>query len=159
LVLDPERPIARAPVPAEFYPAPGSILFDERTVRNGVTLAASSALTTLASFTVPSGTWGIFKGFGQGVAASAAWSNIEWGIQIDGVRLNGYETIYDQISTLTRPVFLFRPLAGGDVIQLVARNLSLSTGYVVYGRILGWYYLGVRPIEQEFYDFYHGGLF
>ena len=140
-------------VPPNFYPSIGSELFDERTPQNGLTLAASSPLTTLTTFNVPVSAWGILKGFGQGVAVIAAWSNIVWGLQINGAYISGYSTIYDQLSTLTRPIFLFRELRSSDIIRLVARNQSTTTSYTVYGHILGWYYSGENPIE----DFYEQG--
>ena len=144
-------------VPPNFYPSVGSELFDERTPQNGTLLPASSVLTTLVSFTLPYSAWGILKGFGQGVAVIAAWSDIVWGLQINGAYVSGYSTIYDQLSTLTRPIFLFRELRSGDIIRLVARNQSTTTAYTVYGRVLGWYYSGENPIEA-FYEQGQGGV-
>lgn len=134
----------RTSVPLGFYPGRGSELFDTLTQRNGVSLSALSGETVLCSFNVPSGTWGILKGFGQGVATSAAWSNIAWTIKISGVPIYPYKDIYDQLSTLTRPVFVFREIRSNDIIQLIGNNVSTSTAYTVYGRILGWYYTGDR---------------
>ena len=138
-----------------FYPEIEAIHFDERTVRGGVSLEASSPFTVLAFYTLPAGVWGILKGFGQGTAVAAGFDNLEWAIRVNGAPLYGLGSIFDQISSLSRPSLRFQYLASGAEIELLARNLSTTTAYVAFARILGWYY--TTPLEDAPISFFGGG--
>lgn len=125
-----------------FYPELNATYFDERTVRGGVSLAAPAPFTVLASYTFPSGVWGILKGFGQGTAVAAGFDNLVWSVRVNGSPLQGLGSISDQISSLSRPSLRFQYIASGGKIEIGAANLSTTTAYVAFARILGWYYPG-----------------
>ena len=126
--------------PLEYYPSPNAVPFDVRTPRNGTTIAAGADWTRLAAFTVPTGAQGIFNGFGQGVSTIADWSNVQWSVRINGASIPGYGEIDDQISWITRPVWVVRAVQDGDLIELLCRSMSTAAA-TVYGRITGWYFL------------------
>lgn len=107
---------------------------------DSVSVAAASS-ATVVSITVPNGSRGVIRGFGQGITNAAGWDEITWALQINGIGAEPYAGITDQIGTILVPwqgsVIHIR---SGQTVSLVATNAHASTAFVCAGRMVGWHY-------------------
>lgn len=107
---------------------------------------AAGARVVLASFDLGTQEWAAIKGLGMEILDSPAgralegFAQVTWSIQINGTRVQFYETIRDQIGLGYMPasidVMVDYP---GAAVELVAENAAAAPNtYRCFGRITGW---------------------
>lgn len=112
--------------------------------QGGVTLPLSTPFTSIVQgpFTVPDGNVGVIVSMGQELDDPAGFDNITWRIMKNGRPEECYHDIGIQLGNIAFQSKLAVPihLQPGDTVDFQAANTSLTTGYIAFGRIMGWYF-------------------
>lgn len=95
---------------------------------------------TLITIRVPPHTKFIVTKFANYVAAGAAWGNLEWNINVDGMPVPKYQRIADQIGNQDLPASVPEGIIQAkQILTVTARNTHASTAYTAGTRIQGFY--------------------
>lgn len=106
----------------------------------GVTLAASATRSTIVSFQIPQGCLGILRSFATAVQNGADWGNIRWALALGGHPVLGYDNMLGPISDILYPLVFSIPVFQGQLVKIVASNLTAKAISNVTGAIRGSYF-------------------
>ena len=91
-----------------------------------ITLAASASRSVVVSFTIPRGMLGILRSFATAVQNAADWGRVRWALTINASPVHGYDNLLGPISDILYPRIMAKPLFQGQVIRVVATNLTAT---------------------------------
>lgn len=135
---------------AHLAPLPWDKVFEEA---DFITLAASAVQQEVVRWprngTDNSAMLALVRGLAMGPALLTDWDNIVWQVQVDGAAWPGYDRIIGPFAVFVYPKPVLIPLLPGQVVRIVASNLTAAPIALVSAALEGNYFPSILDMPQN----------
>ena len=105
------------------------------------TLAGNAGRTLITGFRIPDSCYGVLRWLANGTSNAADSPSIRFALERDGSPVPGFARIIGKISVaMNQPRPMMEPMLSGQIIAVIAQNLSTVSVSGVAGSISGWYW-------------------
>lgn len=111
----------------------------ERFLKTGSVTISTTSFVDIVTFTIPTGSKGVLKFFGQGATSVAAFEDpIHWQLTLNGNPVADLGDFTSQLGSISTPKPVTIRLNSNDAIALRAKKTT--DNYLVVGLLEGWYW-------------------